>query len=141
LIQVFSVEWSQWKSQRLIHILNFCIFCCYIMTSMWWTCSLQPNQTRLWEDDVTGHVCESYIYYTEMRTEYDKRRRRLSTATRTASKDGFTCARLIYFIQLPNNTRPVVLVQFSHGNLFHQYIYIVGKMFFSSSARPTRLWS
>jgi hypothetical protein len=32
----------------LIHILNCCIFCCYIMTSMWWTFSLQPNQTRLW---------------------------------------------------------------------------------------------
>jgi hypothetical protein len=52
----------------LIHILNCSIFCCYIMTSMWWTFSLQPNQTRLWEDDVighvcgTGHICESYIY-------------------------------------------------------------------------------
>jgi uncharacterized membrane protein (DUF485 family) len=52
----------------LIHILNCCIFCCYIMMSMWWTFSLQPNQTRLWEDDVighvcgTGHICESYIY-------------------------------------------------------------------------------
>ena len=38
------------------------------MTSMWWTLILQPNQTRLWEDDVIGHVwgighvCESYIY-------------------------------------------------------------------------------
>ena len=61
-----------WNS--LVHILNCCIFCCYIMTSMWWTFSLQPNQTRLWEDDViehvwgighvcgTRHVCESYIY-------------------------------------------------------------------------------
>jgi hypothetical protein len=35
-----------WNS--LVHILNCCIFCCYIMTSMWWTFSLQPNQTRLW---------------------------------------------------------------------------------------------
>jgi hypothetical protein len=32
----------------LIHILNCCIFCCYIMTSKWWTFSLQPNQMRLW---------------------------------------------------------------------------------------------
>ena len=32
----------------LIHILNCCIICCYIMTSMWWTFSLQPNQMRLW---------------------------------------------------------------------------------------------
>jgi hypothetical protein len=32
----------------LIHILNCCIFCCYIMTLMWWTFSLQPNQTHLW---------------------------------------------------------------------------------------------
>ena len=60
---------------NLIHILNCCIFCCYIMTSMWWTFSLQPNQMPacenrmpLWEDDVIGHVwgighvCESYIY-------------------------------------------------------------------------------
>ena len=40
----------------------------------WWMFSLQPNQTRLWEDDIighvwgighvcgTGHVCEYYIY-------------------------------------------------------------------------------
>jgi hypothetical protein len=53
----------------LIHILNCCIFCCYIM--MWWTFSLQPNQKRLWEDDIIGHVwgighvCESYIYIKE----------------------------------------------------------------------------
>ena len=41
------------------------------MTSMWWTFSLQPNQTRFWEDDVIGHawgighVCESYIFIIE----------------------------------------------------------------------------
>jgi hypothetical protein len=38
---------------------------------MWWTFSLQPNQKRLWEDDIIGHVwgighvCESYIYIKE----------------------------------------------------------------------------
>ena len=70
----------------LIHILNCCIFCCYIMTSMWWTISLQPNQTcfvgrwcnrtclgefditmesglfldsqvEIWCHNVIGHVC------------------------------------------------------------------------------------
>jgi hypothetical protein len=36
----------------LIHILSCCIFYWYIMTSMWWTFSLQPNQTRLfWKSD------------------------------------------------------------------------------------------
>jgi hypothetical protein len=32
----------------LIHILSCCIFCWYIMSSICWTFSLQPNQTRLW---------------------------------------------------------------------------------------------
>jgi hypothetical protein len=32
----------------LSHILSCCIFCWYIMSSICWTFSLQPTQTRLW---------------------------------------------------------------------------------------------
>jgi hypothetical protein len=86
-----------WNS--LIHILNCCIFCCYIMTSMWWTFSCKREHiytaviSEMNDNNIKTTSCKrEHIYIAAINERNDNNIRTTSCKQRTYMQDSQMCS-------------------------------------------------